>query len=962
MQKVINYLILIILLSSLTFAVEGMTSTFTNGLSSEQINLGIGNNLRYISIPIYSYIRNITTSINTPNLKLLSRYKLDSNTTYSNNSVVYDSQGTNNGTLNGYTFNHAQRNGTTINSTFGKFGNGASFNGSGDYLNGTSPLNGNQSYTFCAWIKPVGDSSWITDLTREYILSAGNSSYGISDSITYQNPPCIINIYKWPGSAGQISYTISNCANNWNHICETWDNSITNNSLYVNGQIVSNLITGPIAGNFDANFKIGFVSDGTTRFYNGSLDNVAIWNRSLSAGEVNTVYQSGKYLNPNVTDSLIFYMPFENFNSTTVMDENHEDTGVYGEALRTTSGYVNLGNPLSLNLTNNFTISAWVYPRATTAGGIIVKQPNSALSGYSLFEEAGGIAYCGLSNGTTFNAGVSLDLNTWNFLVCEKNATASIIYKNGQYVTSSAFPSAVLDNNNNVYMGQMDSGNLIFNGSIDEVQIFNTSLSAQQINYLYQNTVDNYYPNLTYNLSSQNQYANQSFVGNVNISLNTSYANNIISSGCACNGCVLSGSNCYLPINLFSLNGGYILAHTLLNASYAYAIDNCSGGFNLPSNSTFSILTKDQATSNTLVTNGSFNIYYNGNYYYSLASNKSNFTFCSYPAWYNLSGNILSTLISSGYQNLLFNQYNVPFNQNFNAYLLTTSATSNYITYTIQDSATTTLKLQNALMSCNTTIAGISTPVLQGLSDIEGNILFYQDQTALYTCTVNASGYPIKPFALTPTLTTYLVSMNAGTATVQFNTYSGIIYKRTPTSNLFPISNGYQPITFELQGNDLDYFGMTITGISNCSPSCTQKDYSPTGGIITTNIVVNTSQRFYVSLFFKVSGQNEVTINSYPYDSVVYLNATQSALTNVLSNIRQNTSPNVRTIAAAFISVVIVGIASSTGVLGVGMLFVLLITNIALALPEVGLVSPFYGIFSSVIIIVFIIYYSRYSS
>ena len=213
----------------------------------------------------------------------------------------------------------------------------------------------------------------------------------------------------------------------------------------------------------------------------------------------------------------------------------------------------------------------------------------------------------------------------------------------------------------------------------------------------------------------------QYFNSSQSISLNTTLINYLLSTN--------------QPINVtFHSDTAGILQVNLTNATYSYGIDNCTG-ISIPSNSTFNISTYDQKTNLPITSNGTFNIYYSGidinnpeNLYYNVIPNKQSFQFCQYPAWANLGGNIVSTLTSSGYQAFGFNRYGEYFRQNFTAYLLPIETTSNYITYTIQDSASTTLKLQNALMQCYKIIAGVPTLTNEGLSDVAGQILFYQDQ------------------------------------------------------------------------------------------------------------------------------------------------------------------------------------------------------------------------------------------
>ena len=133
--------------------------------------------------------------------------------------------------------------------------------------------------TLEAWVYPtVQPSGWRTVITKEtsggvvYYLHAGSSS---------SNRPATGVLVA---GGERILYGGSRLpANTWTHLAATYDGSVQR--LYINGvQVASRNQTGPIA-----------VSNGAVRiggnavwgeFFQGRIDEVRIYNRALSAAEI----------------------------------------------------------------------------------------------------------------------------------------------------------------------------------------------------------------------------------------------------------------------------------------------------------------------------------------------------------------------------------------------------------------------------------------------------------------------------------------------------------------------------------------------------------------------------------------------------------------------------------------------------------------------------------------------------
>ena len=165
-------------------------------------------------------------------------------------------------------------------SASGKFGGALSLNGVSQSLYDTSSPSylpvGNSSYTQSVWFKPNvvsgggglvgwGDygSSRRTNALRLYENSGGFRHYWWGADLDCTGAQC-------PISTGT-----------WYHVASTWDG--TTRKLFVNGVLKRSDTPG--ANNATAaNFHIGKTC--CSEFFNGLIDDVAIYTRALSAGEV----------------------------------------------------------------------------------------------------------------------------------------------------------------------------------------------------------------------------------------------------------------------------------------------------------------------------------------------------------------------------------------------------------------------------------------------------------------------------------------------------------------------------------------------------------------------------------------------------------------------------------------------------------------------------------------------------
>jgi len=188
--------------------------------------------------------------------------------------------------------------------------------------------------------------------------------------------------------------------------------------------------------------------------------------------------------------------------------------------------YIQVTDHSSLDFAVNYTIAAWIYPYNTGLNGYIASKHLSLAAGKMGFFFR--INYAGNSteffDGSALAESVSIvnssanvfTRNNWTQVVVVMNASTVVFYANGDEVGTNVGSFSTNVNTNNLRVGagfESAGGSAGFNGTIDEVVIWNRTLNSTDITNLYRLNSGKYFwkVNITDNGDNRNESETREF-------------------------------------------------------------------------------------------------------------------------------------------------------------------------------------------------------------------------------------------------------------------------------------------------------------------------------------------------------------------------------------------------------------------------------------------------------------------
>ena len=386
--------------------------------------------------------------------------------------------------------------GTPTDVTFGVDGQinwGAEFNGSGSAINiGGSQFNSLTSITISSWINSDANDTYSIIANVGKLSTDGKSLSMARSRSTVNGSLSPRELYVSTGSSTfDGNYILE--TDTWYNVVATY--SGTSLKIYVNGNLTASHTVASMS--FDSSGNGGYLGRGLNNSYpfhwNGTIDQVRVFNKALSSSEVSTLYAETACVYTPTTDNNDY--PVTN-TAYYKLDNNAEDAkgsydgaesnityefGRYGQAAGFSgTSYITV---TGITSTSTFSYSLWVKPtNASSSGfkGIFGKQNTEG----QLFTDSGALKIWTTTT-QTFTGSPTLSDNVWSHIVLSVSNGTGTIYVNGidkGTATGISLPSTLYMGTASTQIGVSTYG---YQGLIDQVRIFDSALDATAVENLY---------------------------------------------------------------------------------------------------------------------------------------------------------------------------------------------------------------------------------------------------------------------------------------------------------------------------------------------------------------------------------------------------------------------------------------------------------------------------------------------
>ena len=353
-----------------------------------------------------------------------------------------------------------------------------------------------------------------------YLAQDDGSTFGVGS--TY-----VVRFFNANGTTPSVQYTApcTNAPGTWVHLVLTYDGAV--GSLYMNGTLMSSAAAAYLPP-LTAPFTVGCRSS-ISQFWPGKAAEVAMYTTALSAARVAAHYNAGmttpgSYQSTVQADAPVAYYrytesgapPAANLgsrgasaNGAYIYDTTAGGTGPSAppytgfEAANKAPTFSGLGGVVrvpALNLaTNTVTISGWFKPNGgqPLGAGLVLCGAGTSASGFTMDRIDGGLSLGYVWAGNDYGIAWSRDMglpplvdNTWNYAALVVEPTKATIYVCDS-VNYAGFTGVANTYNVNhasqpfsattVMAAEAGSTVKNYKGAMDEIAIFNRSLSAGEL-------------------------------------------------------------------------------------------------------------------------------------------------------------------------------------------------------------------------------------------------------------------------------------------------------------------------------------------------------------------------------------------------------------------------------------------------------------------------------------------------
>jgi hypothetical protein len=357
------------------------------------------------------------------------------------------------------------------------------FNGTTDFVTLPSTGLGNFDNGFSAgiWVYPTNNANY----QKFFNFGNGYSSNNITLGRYRENNDLIFTVHRGSSIKDRKTYGVIT-PNTWQYFSVTITPSgvttIYKNGVQIDQDTSSNWR--PLNVERYTNYA-GQTSFTENQLFQGQMADLGVWNRAISAEEVQSAYTSGLRGDENGLVQLNRLGEVKPVISTTDALPMQRPMNFDGS-----SNYVILPSTGLNNFTSGFSASVWAYTSSTANWAKYFDFGNGAASDNILLTRVGrtnDLAFTVFRGGSsqTVTAPNAITLNSWQyFSVSVNSAGVANLYVNGNLVASNTNANFVPNNLSRAYnfVGLSNwTGDAIFKGQMGDLSIWNKPLSADEI-------------------------------------------------------------------------------------------------------------------------------------------------------------------------------------------------------------------------------------------------------------------------------------------------------------------------------------------------------------------------------------------------------------------------------------------------------------------------------------------------
>jgi hypothetical protein len=261
-------------------------------------------------------------------------------------------------------------------------------------------------------------------------------------------------------------------------------------STNMNARLVNTYkISRRLAGTTDPYVLINTMASGATIWQDNYADAGVLYQYSLSAEgtcDTSTIYSNtindiGFRTPSGIVSGHIDYEGGVAVENVNVLVEKISGSNGTAIAFDGTSNYVSITNKAQLNPLNKVSVQMWVKPASLNANAALLSKSNGN-NGYILsYEKASNSTLFSIYNGTSFitaRCKDSLKVGTYTHVTGTYDGAYVRLYVNGSLIDSAASTTNISSNTANLMIGSSSLPSNFFNGTIDEIRLWNVGLSS----------------------------------------------------------------------------------------------------------------------------------------------------------------------------------------------------------------------------------------------------------------------------------------------------------------------------------------------------------------------------------------------------------------------------------------------------------------------------------------------------